>query len=320
MKKLVLLILTLILSVIFVGCSREDDITLKSNHPPTQTDKDQIEVITSFSMIEDMTKSIGGKHVKVTNLVPIGTDPHDYEPKPDDMKDIARSDLILYNGLNLEGGDKGWLAKVLDTTDYQKRNAVAVSKDVKPMYIGDEDNKEVNPHAFIDPYVREKMVKAITSSLIQKNPEHEAYFKKNEARYLKSLHEIERDYDKKLNSISKANNVFVTSEQAFQYVTSRYNLKEGYIWAIDTEENGSPEQIKNLVQFIHRNKPPVLFIESNVDKRPMETVSTESNVKIYPKPIYSDEIGKKGEDADTYLSYLRYNLEVISDGLNSKNK
>lgn len=320
MKKLFLLISILALSLIFIGCSRQDDITLDSNQPPTQTSKDKIKVVTSFSMIEDMTKEIGGKHVEVTNLVPIGTDPHEYEPKPDDMKDIARSDLVLYNGLNLEGGNKGWLSKVLDTTDYSKQNAVEVAKDVKPMYIGDKENKEVNPHAFIDPYVGEKMVKTITTSLIEKNPKNKEYFKKKEKNYLKELHKIEHDYDKQIKGIPKRDKIFVTSEQAFQYLTTRYNLKEGYIWAIDTEENGSPEQIKNLVKFIHKNKPPVLFVESNVDKRPMETVSSESNIPIYKQPIYSDEIGKKGEEGDTYLSYLRYNLKVITQGLTSSDK
>lgn len=315
MKNLVGSVLVLTISLILAGCSGQDDVTLESGKPPTETDADVVKIVTSFSMIEDMAADIGGEHAEVINLAPIGTDPHEYEPKPDDMKNIARSDLVFYNGLNLEGGDKGWLSKVLNTTDYPVRNAVELTRDVEPLYIGDKDNKEVNPHAFIDPHVGEKMIRTITDTLVEKNPKNKEYFRKNEEEYLKELHQIEKDYDEQMSSIPGEDRVFVTSEQAFQYLTTRYHLKEGYIWAIDTEENGSPEQIKNLVQFIGENEPPVLFVESNVDTRPMETVSRESNVPIYEKPLYSDEIGKKGEEGDTYLSYLKYNLEVITDGL-----
>ena len=95
----------------------------------------------------------------------------------------------------------------------------------------------------------------------------------------------------------------------------RYDMNEACIWKVDTEENGSPEQIKSLIHFIDEHNVPVLFLESNVDERPMETVSKESGVPIYEKPIYSDEIGEPGDDIDTYVKYLNYNIDIISDGL-----
>ena len=85
--------------------------------------------------------------------------------------------------------------------------------------------------------------------------------------------------------------------------------------AIDTEENGSPEQIKSLIQFINDNNVTVLFIESNVDRRPMETVSRETGIPLSKKPIYSDEIGRPGEEVDTYIKYLNYNINLIHDEL-----
>ncbi|MFD2762149.1 metal ABC transporter solute-binding protein, Zn/Mn family [Lentibacillus juripiscarius] len=109
--------------------------------------------------------------------------------------------------------------------------------------------------------------------------------------------------------------ILVTSERAYQYLADHYGLKEGFVFEIDTEENGTLKQIKNLISFIEDNDAPVLFGESNVDPRPMETVSEESGVPIYDKPIYSDEIGEQGEEIDTYVNYLNYNLEVLYDGL-----
>lgn len=315
MKKILIFALAVTLSFVLIACGNENtdsdpDKKLKS------VDKDKIKVVTSFSMINDMVKEIGGKHVEVQNLVPTGTDPHDYEPRPNDVKNISKADLVFYNGLNLEGGSKGWLSKSLESSDFTKENAIKTSKGIKPKYIKDEDgNKEINPHAFIDPNVGEQMVKNITKSLSERNPKNKDYYKDNEKKYLKKLHKIEKDYEKQLGAIPKDNRVFVASEQAFQYLTDRYDLKEGYIWAIDTDENGSPKQIKDLVKFIKKNNPPILFVESNVDKRPMETVSKESGVPIYKKSIYSDEISKKGGVADTYLKYLEYNLDVLTNGL-----
>ncbi|EHJ08338.1 metal ABC transporter solute-binding protein, Zn/Mn family [Staphylococcus simiae] len=315
MKKLVLFTTLIALLLILVACGNEP----KSKVSTGEVDKDKIQVVTSFSMLEDMAKKIGGKHVDVHNLAPIGTDPHEYEPKPEDIKHIEKADLILYNGLNLEGGNKGWLAKAMKTTNYPTENAIETGKKIKPQYLKDDDgHKEVNPHAFIDPHAGEVMVKATTQAFIDKNPNNKAYYKKNEAAYLKELHQIEQDYQQQLGSIPKQDRILVTSEQAFQYLTSRYDFKEGYIWPIDTEENGSPEQLKGLIRFIKQYNPKVLFIESNVDKRPMQTVSEETGVPIYHKPIYSDEIGRKGHEGDTYLSYLKYNLKVLTDGLKSK--
>src|SRR5690625_7003401 len=97
-------------------------------------------------------------------------------------------------------------------------------------------------------------------------------------------------------------------------MADRYDLKEGYIWAIDTEENGTPSQVKSLINFIEENDPPVLFIESNVDERPMETVASERGLEIFGE-IVSGEIGKPGEDGDTDVTCIKDSIDVVSDGV-----
>src|SRR5699024_7385439 len=121
--------------------------------------------------------------------------------------------------------------------------------------------------------------------------------------------------EERLGALPEENKILVTSECAFQYMLDRYGLEEACIWKVDTEENGSPQQIKSLISFIQDNNVPVLFVESNVDTRPMETVSNESGVEIYEKPIYSDESGEPGDEVDTYIKYLNYNIDVLSEGL-----
>lgn len=276
-----------------------------------------LQVVTSFTIIQDIAREIGGDNVEIHNLVPTGTDPHEYEPLPQDMKKTTDADILFYNGLNLEGGEEGWFFKMIDSVNQDMENVYSLTEDVEPMYLSDRDGKveEINPHSFIDPGVGIKMAGAMRDALMEKDPEHKDDYEENARIYIDKLKDIEKDYTEKINEIPEEHRILVTSERAFQYMANRYGLKEGYIWAVDTEENGSPDQIKSLIEFIEENQPPVLFVESNVDTRPMETVSKETKVPIAEKPIYSDEIGKAGEEVDTYVKYLNYNIKLIYEEL-----
>ena len=319
MKKfLKLIIFACMTSILFAlaACGGENSDTAKEEKASSG---DTIKVVTTFTLLTDMVKEIGGDKVDVHNLVPTGTDPHEYEPLPDDIKAATDADVLFYNGLNLEGGDHGWFAKMMDSVGQDWDNAFELAKGVEPMYVtsGDGREEEMNPHAFLDPVVGIQMAENTRDALIEVDPENKAFYEENAEKYLEQLRDIDEQYRTKINEIPEEDRVLVTSEQAYQYMTKRYGLKEGYIWAIDTEENGSPEQIKSLLKFIEENEPPVLFVETNVDTRPMETVSKESGVEIYGE-IYSDEIGEPGEEGDTYIKFLQYNIDIIYEGLTSK--
>ncbi|BFH11620.1 zinc ABC transporter substrate-binding protein [Paenibacillus melissococcoides] len=276
-----------------------------------------LKIVTSFTILEDFAREIGGEDVEVHNLVPTGTDPHEYEPLPEDIKKATDADVLFYNGLNLEGGKSGWFFKMIESVGQKEENVFNLTERVEPMYIGGKDGheEEINPHAFIDPAVGIKMAEDMRDALMKKDPARKENYEKRADEYISKLKEIDKEYEEKINSIPEENRILVTSERAFQYMTTHYGLKEAYIWEIDTEENGSPTQIKSLVEFIKEHKVPVLFIESNVDPRPMETVANETGVRIAEKRIYSDEIGQRGAEVDTYIKYLEYNLELIHSEL-----
>ncbi|MFA8439766.1 metal ABC transporter solute-binding protein, Zn/Mn family [Pueribacillus sp. YX66] len=278
---------------------------------------DKLQVVSSFTIITDMVREVGGDKVEVHNLVPTGTDPHEYEPLPEDIKKSTDADILFYNGMNLEGGEDGWFFKMVDSVGQDRSKAYSLTERVEPMYLRDEATREeeVNPHSFIDPVVGIYMVEDMRDAFIEVDPDNKEYYEERASNYLERLHEIEIEYEERLGAIPEENRILVTSECAFQYMLDRYNMGEECIWKVDTEENGSPEQIKSLISFIEENNVPILFLESNVDPRPMETVSKESGVPIYEKPIYSDEIGNPGDEVDTYIKYLQYNIDVISDGL-----
>lgn len=309
MKRFVIIFPLILIGFLLVACQ---------NSEKNKKDSDKIKVISSFSILTDMLNEIGKDAIEVHNLAPIGTDPHEYQPVPDDMKFAYKADLFVANGLNLEGGKNGWFSKLVKSVNADENRVIEASKNIEPMYIiGDKNsrNSEVNPHSFINPVVGIEMAKTIGQALISVDEANAAYYQKNLDDYLAKLIAMEKKYRESFASIPEEDRYFMASERAFQYLAAEYGLTEGFIWKVDTEENGSPDQIKDAINFVKKYQPPVLFIESNVDSRPMQTVSKATGVPIYYPAIYSDELGKPGEEADTYLTYLEYNLKHIYNGL-----
>jgi len=234
-------------------------------------------------------------------------------PGPEGMKGaIAKAtDLARENG---------WFMKMIHAVNQKEENIHSLTERVEPKYLSDSDGRdeEINPHAFIDPAVGVKMAEDLRDALAANHPTDGAKIQEQGDAYVKRLIDLDKEFEARIGSIPEENRVLVTSERAFQYLNDHYGLKEAFIWEIDTEENGSPKQIKALVNYIQEHKVPVLFVESNVDSRPMETVSKESGVPIANKPIYSDEIGNPGDEIDTYIKYLEYNMELIYNELSKK--
>lgn len=293
-------------------------LTLTACGATNERTSDQLQVVTSFTIIEDLVREIGAEDVDVHNLVPTGTDPHEYEPLPKDIKRATNADVLFYNGLNLEGGENGWFYKMIRSVGQDMSNVFNLTEGITPLYIDGSKGHdfEVNPHAFISPKAGIIMAEHVRDVLVTKDPDRKANYEQRAAHYIAKLEEMDQLYHERINAIPEGQRVLVTSERAFQYLAADYGLLEGFIWEIDTEENVSQQQIKSLIAFIEEHQVPVLFVESNVDRRPMEMISQEAGVPIAAKPIYSDEIGKAGEEADTYLNYLHYNIELIYESLN----
>ena len=305
-----LIAITLMTTVVLAACSGDD------KGSGSESSDTPLQVITTFTLLEDIVKQIGGDRVEIHNLVPIGTDPHEYDPLPEDMAIAEDADLLFYNGLNLEGGDTGWFSKLVDTVGQKEEAIFELGEGLEPLYLtSSEGEEEVNSHSFLDPNVGIKMAENTRDALIKVDPDHKEDYEKNATAYLDTLKEIDEEYRNKIGEIPEENRILVTSERAYQYMATSYGLNEAFIWAVDTEEGGTPEQITSLITFINENNPPVLFVESNVDTRPMETVSKETGVEIFSEDLFSDEIGSPGEEGDTYVKYLQYNIDKIYEGL-----
>ncbi len=301
-------IAVMLAAFLLAACGNTND----KENGSTENGTKKIQAIATFSIIHDIVTEVGGDYVDVHSMVPIGTDPHEYDPLPEDIKKATDADALFYNGLNLEGGEHGWFFKLVDNVQANKDHVFELMEGVEPLYLTSHDGteKEVNPHAFLDPTVVIQMTENTRDALIQVDAENKEAYEKNAEQLLEKLHQLDEEYKSKIGEIPEENRILVTSERAYQYMTKRYGLEEGFIWEIDTEENGTPEQITSLVKFIKEKEVPVLFVETNVDARPMETVSNETGVPIAAK-LFSDELGRPGDDGSTVIDFLQYNIDTI---------
>src|SRR5690625_1606490 len=213
------MILAFIAVFVLVACNEK---STSNNEGNSGNSEETIQVVTSFTLLEDMVKEIAGDRIEVHNLVPIGTDPHEYDPLPDDIKAATDADVLFYNGLNLEGGDHGWFSKMMDSVGQDWDVIFKAAEGVEPMYLTSDDGKdeEINPHSFLDPVVGIQMAENIRDAFIEIDPDHEETYEENAETYLEVLKEIDHEYADKINEIPEENRILVTSERAYQYMAN----------------------------------------------------------------------------------------------------
>ncbi|MCO7128289.1 metal ABC transporter substrate-binding protein [Sporolactobacillus shoreicorticis] len=276
-----------------------------------------LKIVVTNSILYDMAKEVGKDHVDIHSIVPIGTDPHEYEPLPTDAKSVSKADLIFYNGLNLEVGN-GWFKKMIDSAgrsgDYNK-NIFAVSKGVTPIHLKSEGQEnQLDPHAWLDIQNGIKYIRNMEKQMAKKDPDHAEDYHKNADAYVEKLEDLDKEAKEKMAAIPDEQSYLITSEGAFKYFSRAYGLHPEYIWEINTEEQGTPDQMKRIIGIIKKHKVPHLFVETSVNPKSMETLSKETGIKIYSK-IFTDSLAKKGKPGDTYYDMIKWNLDHISEGL-----
>ena len=277
---------------------------------------DKLQVVATNSIIGNMVEVVAGDKVALHTIVPRGTDPHEYEPRPQDVSAAQEADVLFHNGLNLETGGSGWFKKMYQNAGKKTNQQVfAVSKGVVAKHLTDKGKEnELDPHAWLDMQNGIKYVKNIEKVLIAKDPDNANTYKKRTAAYVNKLSSLDKSAKTKFNNIPENKKLLVTSEGAFKYFSAAYGITPAFIWEINTESQGTPEQMKLVLEKIRATNVPSLFVESSVSPKAMEKVSKETGLPIYSK-IYTDSLAKKGQAADTYYGMMKWNLDKIAEGL-----
>ncbi len=286
----------------------------RQNVEAETTTSEKLRVVSTNSIIDDMVQNVGGKYVANYSIVQRGTDPHEYEPRPTDIAATAEADVVFYNGLNLETGGNGWFKKLVQSSKKEfNRDVFAVSKGVKVKYLTTNVN-EPDPHAWLDLANGIKYVENINQTLQAKDPQHAAAYQKNTDRYVAQLTKLHTQAQTKFRQIPAEQRLLVTSEGAFKYFSSAYDIPAAYIWELNTEAQGTPAQMRAVLKKVNQSKVKSLFVESSVSPKSMNKVAQETGLPV-ASTIFTDSLANEGKPGDTYYTMMKWNLDKIYDGL-----
>jgi manganese/iron transport system substrate-binding protein len=290
------------LSLALMGCT--------PNSQPQGNSKPQI--VATSTIIANLAEEIGGEEVQITGILKPGTDPHGYEPVPADSRILEKANLILYNGYNLEPG----LIKLMNAAGGTVKK-IPVGEVVKSLKLDKGKGQIVpDPHVWGSAENVISMVKAIRDSLIELSPEDKEKFTQNAKKLTNELQQLNNWIQQQIQTIPPEKRKLITTHDAFQYYANAYGLEiAGTLIGISTEEQPSAQTVKQLVDEIKKIGVPAIFAETTINPALIKTVAEDAGVKLAPNQLYSDSIGEKGSEAETYIKMMEANTRTIVEAL-----
>ena len=268
----------------------------------------KFKVVTTFTVIQDIAQNVAGDAATVESITKPGAEIHEYEPTPKDIVKAQSADLILWNGLNLERWFERFFQNIKD------KPAVVVTEGVTPLSIYEGPYKDApNPHAWMSPSNALIYVENIKNALVKYDPQNADTYQKNAAAYAEKIKQLDKPLREKLSQIPADQRWLVTSEGAFSYLAKDYDLKEGYLWPINAEQQGTPQQVRKLIDLVKKNHIPVVFSESTVSAKPAQQVAKESGAK-YGGVLYVDSLSATDGPVPTYIDLLNVTVSTIVKG------
>lgn len=282
--------------VVVSGC------TLSSRLP------DEKVVLTTFTVLADIASNVAGDRLRVESLTRPGAEIHGYEPSPGDVRRTATASLVVDNGLNLEG----WFGRFVDDLDVEH---VVASEGVEPIDItADAYAGKPNPHAWMSPVNVGIYVDNLVRAFTDLDPEGAEVFAANGAAYKEQLHQVQTHLVSALDRLPPNERALVTCEGAFSYLARDAGLTERYLWPVNAEQQATPQQVAEVIDFVKRNRVPAVFCESTVSDDAMQQVVAATGARFGGK-LYVDSLSQADGPVPTYLDLIRHDVRTIVTGL-----
>ena len=275
----------------------------------TESLAEKMKVVTTFTVIADIARNVAGDAAEVESITKPNAEIHNYQPTPGDMLRAQKADLVLWNGLNLEL----WFQKFFDNLDGVAQ--VVVSDGVEPMGIAEGPyTGKPNPHAWMSPEAALIYVENIRKAFAEKDPANAETYAKNASAYADKIKATMAPIHAAIDTIPAERRWLATSEGAFSYLARDFGLKEVYLWPINADQQGTPQQVRKVIDQVRANGIPAVFSESTVSSKPAEQVARETGAK-YGGVLYVDSLSDEGGPVPTYLDLLSVTTQTIVKGL-----
>ncbi len=265
-------------------------------------------IVTTFTIIQDMAQNVAGDAAIVESITKPGAEIHGYEPTPRDIVKAQQADLVLWNGLNLER----WFERFFG--NLKNVPSVVLTEGIQP--IGIEEGPytgKPNPHAWMAPRNAVIYVENIRRALVALDPANAATYNANAAAYTAKFTALEAMVRAELGKIPADRRWLVTSEGAFPYLARNYELQELFLWAVNSDQQGTPQQVRKVIDDVRANQIPVVFSESTVSDKPARQVAKETGAR-YGGVLYVDSLTGRDGPAPTFLRLMEYNAQTIVRG------
>lgn len=274
------------------------------------TTGDRLVVATTFTVLADMVRVVGGDRVIAESITTPGADVHYYEPTAGDLRRVEGADLVVSNGLGMDA----WLLRFLDGTDVPH---VVASKGIDPLPVrAGKATGLPNPHAWMSPVEGASYIRTIARALTELDPAGADEYAANADAYIARLGELAQRAKAEVAAIPAEHRVLVTCEGAFSYLARDLGLDELYLWAVNSENQGLPQQVSGLIDEVRRRDVPAVFCESTVSGDAMTQVASETGSR-FEGTLYVDSLSAANGPVPTYLDLLDHDLRTITRELTS---
>lgn len=270
--------------------------------------EEKLKAVTTFTVIADIARNVAGDAAEVESITKPGAEIHDYQPTPRDIIRAQDADVILWNGLNLERWFERFLNDVKDVPN------IIVSEGVKPLSIYDGPyTGKPNPHAWMSTENALIYIENIRKTFAEMDPENAEIYNANATAYSEQVKAIKADLEKILENIPDDKRYLVTSEGAFSYLAKDLNMQEIYLWPMNADQQGTPQQVRKVIDTVREKNIPVVFSESTISDKPAKQVASETGA-IYGGVLYVDSLSEPDGNVPTYIDLLKVTTGTIAAG------